>query len=125
VIVPIPGSRFPVAQYREHSLRYHTVRGLVAYQFLENQWVHPYVGIGVEATRERHQIETELRPGLAPIVAIPDTDRTRVLARPVATAGFKFYVAPHAFIRSDVQTSFSSGDAPAMLVWRGGVGVDF
>jgi opacity protein-like surface antigen len=125
VNVPIPGTRFTSAQYREHSIRYHTVCGLVAYQFFENQWVHPYVGIGVEAARERHHIETEVRPGLTPIPAIPDTVGTRVLARAVAIAGFKFYVSPYAFIRSDVQTSFSSGDTPAMLVWRGGVGLDF
>ena len=44
--------------------------------------------------------------------------------RPFATVGFKLYVSERAFIRSDVQTTFSTRGVETAR-WRAGMGVDF
>src|SRR5262245_51471520 len=45
---PIAGSSLPFQRYREHNFRETTVGATAMYQFFENQWVHPFVGAGVE-----------------------------------------------------------------------------
>jgi hypothetical protein len=129
---PVPGLAFPYSRYRDHKLRETTVGATAIYQFFENQWVHPFVGGGVELVRERHTADalpaeairfSTVDPNvrLPPVAAI---DSVTYSARPLITAGFKFYVTPHAFVRTDVRTSFTR-DRPAALQWRGGVGFDF
>jgi len=119
-------------RYREHMLRESTVGVTGVYQFLDNQWVHPFVGAGLEVARERHVAEslpssiqrfptTALPLTLRPVPAI---DIVSYSARPVVTGGFKFYVSQRAFVRTEVRTSFST-DRPLAIQWRGGVGIDF
>jgi hypothetical protein len=128
---PVPGLSFPYPRYRDHKLRETTLGVAAMYQFFENQWVHPFVGGGVELVRERHvadalpaepirfsAVDPNVR--LPPVAAI---DRVTYSARPLVTGGFKFYVTPHAFVRTDVRASFT--DRPAALQWRGGIGFDF
>jgi hypothetical protein len=119
-------------RYREHTLRESTVGATAVYQFLDNQWVHPFVGAGLEVARERHVAEslpssierfptTALPLTLRPIPAI---DNVSYSMRPLVTGGFKFYVSQRAFVRTEVRTSFST-DRPLAIQWRGGVGIDF
>jgi len=119
-------------RYREHTLRESTVGATAVYQFLDNQWVHPFVGAGLEVARERHVAEslpssierfptTALPLTLRPVPAI---DNVSYSVRPVVTGGFKFYVSQRAFVRTEVRTSFST-DRPLAIQWRGGVGIDF
>ena len=119
-------------RYREHTLRESTVGATAVYQFLDNQWVHPFVGAGLEVARERHVAEslpssierfptTALPLTLRPVPAI---DSVSYSVRPVVTGGFKFYVSQRAFVRTEVRTSFST-DRPLAIQWRGGVGIDF
>ncbi len=119
-------------RYREHMLRESTVGATAVYQFLDNQWVHPFVGAGLEVARERHVAEslpssverfptTALPLTLRPAPAI---DNVSYSVRPVVTGGFKFYVSQRAFVRTEVRTSFST-DRPLAIQWRGGVGIDF
>jgi len=119
-------------RYREHMLRESTVGATAVYQFLDNQWVHPFVGAGLEVARERHVAEslpssierfptTALPLTLRPIPAI---DNVSYSMRPLVTGGFKFYVSQRAFVRTEGRTSFST-DRPLAIQWRGGVGIDF
>jgi len=119
-------------RYREHMLRESTIGATAVYQFLDNQWVHPFVGAGLEVARERHVAEslpssierfptTALPLTLRPIPAI---DNVSYSMRPLVTGGFKFYVSQRAFVRTEVRTSFST-DRPLAIQWRGGVGIDF
>ena len=119
-------------RYREHMLRESTVGATAVYQFLDNQWVHPFVGAGLEVARERHVAEslpssverfptTALPLTLRPVPAI---DNVSYSVRPVVAGGFKFYVSQRAFVRTEVRTSFSA-DRPLAIQWRGGVGIDF
>ena len=127
----LPGSTTPFFLQRDHELRVTTASAGVIGQFFENAWFHPFVGAGIEVVHEREHIETSLpigppRDPRAPVIVPAPQAETRVTyrARPYVSIGFKAYVSDYAFIRSDVQTSWSS-DGLAALAWRSGVGVDF
>ncbi|HEY3092917.1 MAG TPA: hypothetical protein VGJ52_07460, partial [Vicinamibacterales bacterium] len=119
---PVPGLSFPYPRYRDHKLRETTIGATAMYQFFENQWVHPFIGGGVELVRERHvadALPTETirfstvvpNARLPPVAAI---DSVTYSVRPLVTGGFKFYVTPHAFVRTEVRTSLSN-DRPLAL----------
>jgi len=129
---PVPGQSFPYLRYRDHKLREMTVGATALYQFFENQWVHPFVGVGAELVRERHLADAmpaaSIRFSTAvpslPLPPVPAIDTVSYSVRPVLTGGFKFYVSPHAFVRTDVRTALST-DRPVAWEWRGGIGFDF
>lgn len=129
--VMLPGEPYPPVRSRQHYFKSSSVSAGVTYQFFENSWFHPFLGAGVDVTREATRTVTSGaffsgRDGRPPVVLPEETtawDAT-VTARPFATGGFKWYVAEHAFIRSDLRTSFSSIGADS-VVWRAGVGFDF
>jgi hypothetical protein len=125
------GSPFPVFRSRRLFFRSTALSTGLTYQFLENAWFHPFVGIGIEGSRERTRIESQPlfvplpggRPGtVAP--APPPEIVTTYTARPVVSGGFKWYVAERAFIRSDLRSSFSAEHAET-VTWRVGIGFDF
>jgi hypothetical protein len=129
---PVPELPFPYARYRDHKLRETTAGATAMYQFFENQWVHPFIGGGVELVRERHvadalPAETIRFSTVNPNVRFPPVAAINSVTysiRPLVTGGFKFYVTPHAFVRTEVRTSLTT-DRPAALEWRGGIGFDF
>jgi len=128
---PVPGQSFPYLRYRDHKLREMTVGATALYQFFENQWVHPFVGVGAELVRERHLADAmpaaSIRFSTAvpslPLPPVPAIDTVSYSVRPVLTGGFKFYVSPRAFVRTDVRTALSI-DRPVAWQWRGGIGLD-
>jgi len=127
--VTVPGRPAPVFQSREHAVRSTTASGMLAYQFFDNRWVHPFVAAGVEVADERDRTESFLQPILGPDgrgqVPVPslETQTTRTV-RPTLGGGFKFYVAERAFISTDVRFSFGR-DGLASSSWRSGVGFNF
>ena len=129
--IVIPGATIPLFLQRDHEFRVTTASAGLIGQFFENAWFHPFIGAGVELTRERERIETTLPigpprdPRAAPLFQEPQTETLeRYRARPYVATGFKAYVSERAFIRSDIRTSWSS-DGLAALAWRSGVGFDF
>jgi hypothetical protein len=127
-VPPLPAPPFytpPSYTLREHEFRRTAVGATLAYQFLENRWVHPFLGVGVEGVREAEQAQTQLVPGGGPRGSVPIREtHVRYAVRPFVTGGLKFYVSERGFIRTDVLTTFSSSGAESG-VWRVGVGVDF
>jgi opacity protein-like surface antigen len=128
----VPGGPVFFPRYREHTLQETTFGAMAQYQFFENQWVHPFVGAGAELVRERHTADalpsqtirmSTINPGLV-LPTLPAIDRVNWSVRPLVTGGFKFYVSPNAFVRTEVRTAVSSNGAVA-LQWRGGIGFDF
>ena len=127
-IIPVPGLTTPLFVQRDHETRFTTASAGLASQFFENAWFHPFVSAGLEIVREREHIET-IPPPVPPrgsTVSPPLESETRVgySGRPYVATGFKLYLSDHAFIRTDLRTSWSSHGLAA-LGWRSGVGVDF
>ena len=127
----VPGSPILFPRYREHTLQETAFGATAMYQFLENQWVHPFVGAGAELVRERERADaqpaTTIRTTAAPsliVPALPAIDTVSHSVRPLVTGGVKFYVSPRAFVRTEVRTALST-DRGFALQWRAGVGFDF
>jgi len=115
----------------EQHDRVTSMSGSVLYQFGENGWVHPFAGAGVERARastrrELQQQTVTLCPNGAPCPSTMLPVQTEIVygTRPYLTGGFKFYIAPHAFVRTDVRAMLSAERAESVL-WRVGLGVDF
>ena len=101
------------------------------YQFGNNQWFHPYLGVGVDGVWERRARRDE------PIYTYDQVTRRSVLVKPereypadtnlralpAAAAGFKSYITARGFFRADLRVTFSGGPDEAVL--RFGFGVDF
>jgi hypothetical protein len=101
------------------------------YQFGRNVWFHPWLSAGVDFTWEQidetegpTQVidnvgrQTRIEPGEG---VLPR--RTEFTARPFAALGFKTYMAPRTFFRTDMKFVFRSGVDEVLL--RFGIGVDF
>ena len=125
--VSVPGLTSPLFIERDHEVRFTTLSAGLTSQFFDNAWFHPFASIGLELVREREHIETVPPPvpprGTSVSLASEDVTRVRYSGRPYLATGFKVYLSEHAFIRSDIRTSWS-GQGLAALGWRSGVGVD-
>jgi len=130
--IPVPGSTFPFPRYRDHRLNETTFGGAAIFQFFDNQWIHPFIGAGAELVREHHvadalpaqTIRFSTAVPMLQLPAVPAIDSVTYAARPLVTGGAKFYIAPRAFLRTEVRTAFST-TRPLAIEWRGGVGFDF
>jgi hypothetical protein len=102
------------------------------YQFGENQWVHPYAGLGVNLDYRR-QVE-DRAPQVVPVngsgrtidtVLVPgeSENESSVRAHPFAKVGFKMYASDRAFFISEWKFGFGSG--LQHVLWKTGVGFDF
>lgn len=126
--VSVPDARTPIVIQQQQLFRTTTVGAGAEYQVFDNRWFHPVVGAGVEATRELRRIETPayVYPLPVPADVHGDPIGTTVTwrTRPFAAAGFKWYVAERAFIRSELRATVG-GNGVSQVSWRSGVGVDF
>lgn len=129
----VPGQPWPYTRGREHRLSTLGAAAGVHYQFFDNRWFHPFVGAGVEVVRERARADaqpamSEVRGSIGIIVpalpALPALAVTSTMARPFAGVGFKAYLSPSAFLRTDLHTAMS-GRGLETVTWRAGAGVDF
>ena len=132
--VRMPGYPSPVPLGADQFIAIREVGAAVTYQFFDNEWVHPFVQVGVVADFDRTRTHTWAQsfypgdprlPGSQVTVA-SDNDTgpvTVVSARGVVGAGAKFYVTPRVFVRTDGR--FAAGARGQHLVLRAGVGVDF
>lgn len=128
----IPESPYTYPRTREHTFQTVGVSGGLAYQFFENAWFHPFVGVGIAVIHETHRAErlpAEFRfvdvlrpPALLP--ELPRIDTSTTVARPLMTAGFKAYATERLFFRTELRVTASS-DGAESVAWRGGMGVDF
>jgi hypothetical protein len=116
--------------YRNHTYQIRTLSVVQSYQFRHNAWVHPFVGAGIDVDWERRTVEgtvqvTDSR-GDEPVFSsepLPRDEHTHVIARAVAIAGCKAYLARYAFFRTDVRASVANG--LDNVAWRFGFGWDF
>ena len=121
-------TRIVYDEYRFASRRFGVAQH---YQFRRNVWFHPWVSAGLDFTWEHidetegpiyitdlvtHQSRTEPGEGVLP-------QRTKFTARPYGALGFKTYMAPRTFFRTDMKFVFRNGVDEVLL--RFGLGVDF
>jgi hypothetical protein len=125
----INGSRAQVAS--ENSFRTRRVTIGQQYQFGENAWFHPHVAAGVDFSwettartdREVYFYDPAARQSTIVRRPVVHPDRTDLHTRPFAAAGFKAYMTPRAFLRSDLRLVAGRRIEEVML--RIGLGIDF
>ena len=70
----VPG--LPYYEFREYQFRRTTLATALAYQFFENRWVHPFLGVGLEGVRETERLEVDRVPVRGGVLsAVPATTR--------------------------------------------------
>jgi hypothetical protein len=106
-LTAVPGLRYPIYDIREHRVSTQSLGAALSYQFFRNQWFHPHLGVGVEATREHDRLDSTVTWSAAPYLA----------------TGFKWYVSERGFVRSDARVSFA-GRGTTQFAWTAGIGVD-
>jgi hypothetical protein len=101
------------------------------YQFHRNVMFHPYVAGGVDLnweSIEQHDsaeriFDAAARQTLTGEPAETYPKRTEVHVRPFATLGFKAYMSPRSYFRTDLKFVIDSGVEE--VLFRFGIGVDF
>jgi hypothetical protein len=101
------------------------------YQFFHNAWFHPHLGGGANLTFERstlHRGATTVYDPITRISRIVSPERTEdaradFRVSPYVDAGFKAYMTPRTFFRSDLRVAFRHGVDD--VVTRFGFGFDF
>jgi hypothetical protein len=100
------------------------------YQFFRNAWFHPHVAAGAEVIWERitdvrRPVVIFDRPGPGRVLQpeVVDGPRTDVSVHPFVATGFKAYMTPRGFFRSDIRLGFREGIDEVQV--RFGFGVDF
>jgi hypothetical protein len=106
----------PVYRSSQHSYDALVWSPTVTYQFLRNQWVHPFVSGGAHVVRERHEALAFDTREL--------TEDTSVYAVPFVGGGVKVFVSERAFVRTDIRTTVAEADT-RRISWTAGFGVDF
>jgi hypothetical protein len=81
------------------------------------------VGVGVDVTWKTIDRTDDYFSGSPTRPPLVYPQRTEVLTRPFAVAGFKAYMTPRMFWRTDIRMTFDGG--PDEFVMRFGIGKDF
>jgi len=121
---------FSRAVYRNHSYQVRTLSLVQSYQFRHNAWVHPFIGAGLDLDWEQRTIDGSVQTidsredqVIVTNDPLPREEQTHMIARAIAIAGFKAYVARRAYLRTDVRASVTDG--LDQVAWRFGFGWDF
>lgn len=101
------------------------------YEFFHNVWFHPHLAVGANITQEHLTAETQpivlynevSRTNRVVAQARTDGPRNEISVRPFVATGFKAYMTPRGFFRSDLRVAFHGGIDEAVL--RFGFGIDF
>lgn len=124
------GSTYAVSDFRARDLR----AGLMqVYQFRSNQWVHPYVGAGIDVvsratSRDRaEQRRTIYFPNQNQNVPITipalNERKHETFVQPTVKTGLKMYVNERAFF--DTELKFGLSRDVEHVTWNIGLGLDF
>ena len=102
------------------------------YQFRRNEWVHPFLGAGLDIVREQSSGRDDPAFWYDPIVrqsrlardSVRYGTQSEIAARAVLTAGVKAYFSRKVFAVTDLRVAVSSHRAEDTQ-WRFGLGADF
>lgn len=130
VPIVIPELPYPYFVYSELRTSVRSLSGTVAWQFRDNEWVHPFVLAGVSADWDDAVVHVPPQSYrgdlLVPPVPIAEGGResqTTTRARGVFGAGAKLYFTERAFVRGDGRLTWSRDRQS--LAFRAGIGIDF
>jgi hypothetical protein len=121
----LPGSGYSILT---KTIRMTILTPAFTYQFLENEFAHPYFSVGARIgfleVQSNRYTQTYTQNRISNSAPTPEHTDTRTAARPVIAAGYKSYFNERAFMRSELQTSFGADGSlhPALRV---GFGCDF
>lgn len=131
--VTVPGFPYPYPVGSEVASSVTSVGAAIAYQFRDNEWVHPFVLAGVSADCDRVTVRTweqfvygTPRPGAPPERLSEeriDGPATSRYVRGLIGGGAKVYFSEKAFVRPDAR--WSSDGRRHHVAFRVGFGVDF
>jgi hypothetical protein len=102
------------------------------YQFRRNEWVHPFLGAGIDIVREQSSgrddpifwYDQVLRQSRLARDSVRYGEQSKIAARAVLTTGVKAYFSRKVFALTDLRVNVSSHRAEDMQ-WRFGLGADF
>jgi hypothetical protein len=102
------------------------------YQFRRNEWVHPFLGAGLDIVREQSSGRDDPIFWYDPIArqsrlardSVRYGTQSEIAARAVLTAGVKAYFSRKVFALTDLRVAVSSHRAEDTQ-WRFGLGADF
>ena len=128
----VPGSATRYPYGAQEFLKLRQASGRVTWQFLDNQWIHPYLSAGVSFDEERTRTQV-FQPVYYPdprnpstrgvVTPRPEGPRTAYRTGVVLGGGAKWYVSPRVFIKTGAQVGVSRrGQTVSFL---SGMGVDF
>lgn len=133
--IVVPGFTGPYPLNTQEFYRLQQASARVAWQFLDNAWVHPYVNAGFvfDMERRRTHLPEQFRyvgndprdPNNRIVIAHEERTGPNYEYRRGLTlgAGGKFFVSPNAYINTGVQWTHTR---PALsFSWIGGIGVEF
>ena len=129
-IVNVPGYPYPYPVGSELSTSVRSIAVAATWQFGRNEWVHPFVQVGLSTDFDRVTTRTWEQflygdRGTPPQRAVEErTEReTSTHVRAVLGGGAKVYFGPRGFVRTDARWTFDS--KRHNIAMRVGVGVDF
>ena len=121
------------SRFRRSTIQRNGISVAQQYQFGRNAWFHPHVAAGVSVAFDRRLDHYE------PTFRFDPVARTNHLVEPARTEGpirtstvrpflewgFKGYVTPRTFVRSDIRIGGTRGQGIDELTARIGMGIDF
>ena len=121
----VPGSPYPYWMVTEETTWARSLGAVAAWQFRDNEWVHPFVlaGVAADVDRTRRHVPEQFltrRPAGRDLAPATHSDSVEEESRPRASAviggGAKLYFRERAFVRSDVRLTFGRD----RRIWRSG-----
>jgi len=130
----VPGSPTQYPYSAQEFVRIRQGSARVTWQFLDNQWIHPYLSAGVSFDEERTRAHvytpiysTDPRnPSARVVVGTAEHDEPqRTAYRPslVLAGGAKWYVSPAVFVKTGAQVG--AARSASSISFLAGMGFDF
>jgi hypothetical protein len=128
---PIVVNGQTTAQSSRISVNQQSVAIAQHYQFFQNQWFHPHVGLGVDIARETTREDYDPVLVFDPVTRgsrlvsppLSEGPEHRIIARPFGEVGLKAYTTRRTFFTADSRVMFRRGIDE--VLFRIGFGVDF
>ena len=117
----VPGSAAPYPYGAQEFVKLRQGSGRITWQFLDNQWIHPYLSAGVSFDEERTRTQVfqpvyyqDPRNPSTRVVITPQPEGPRTAYRTgvVLGGGAKWYVSPRVFIKTGAQLVLSRRGPP-------------